>query len=108
MMQFLRILEENFIGSLLLMVRRTLLSESFSLLTQTDPVFFLHHAQIDRLWWLWQQDNPRRLVEYNGYADRNSSKKASINDLLPMLGLAPDLPVSTIISTTSGLLCYRY
>ncbi|KAJ9365699.1 hypothetical protein DTO280E4_668 [Paecilomyces variotii] len=20
----------------------------------TDPVFFLHHAQVDRMWWMWQ------------------------------------------------------
>jgi tyrosinase len=22
-----------------------------------DPIFWLHHANIDRLWWLWQQDH---------------------------------------------------
>lgn len=24
----------------------------------SDPVFFLHHANIDRLWWQWQQAHP--------------------------------------------------
>ena len=24
----------------------------------TDPVFWLHHAEIDRLWQIWRQDNP--------------------------------------------------
>ena len=23
-----------------------------------DPIFWLHHGEIDRLWHLWQQDNP--------------------------------------------------
>jgi hypothetical protein len=23
-----------------------------------DPVFFLHHCNVDRLWWQWQQDHP--------------------------------------------------
>ncbi|TKA52283.1 hypothetical protein B0A55_13183, partial [Friedmanniomyces simplex] len=23
-----------------------------------DPLFFLHHTQLDRLWWLWQQRQP--------------------------------------------------
>ena len=25
-----------------------------------DPMFFLHHAQVDRLWAAWQQDNLRK------------------------------------------------
>lgn len=24
----------------------------------SDPVFWLHHAEVDRLWWIWQQDHP--------------------------------------------------
>jgi tyrosinase len=23
-----------------------------------DPVFWMHHAEIDRIWWQWQQANP--------------------------------------------------
>lgn len=23
-----------------------------------DPLFYLHHAQIDRVWWLWQLLDP--------------------------------------------------
>ena len=23
-----------------------------------DPIFWSHHAMIDRLWWLWQLQNP--------------------------------------------------
>ncbi len=23
----------------------------------TDPIFWLHHAQVDRLWHIWQQNN---------------------------------------------------
>lgn len=23
-----------------------------------DPVFFLHHCNVDRLWWQWQQNHP--------------------------------------------------
>ncbi|KAI9375910.1 transmembrane amino acid transporter protein-domain-containing protein [Aspergillus egyptiacus] len=32
-----------------------------------DPVFYLHHAYVDRLWWQWQQaDLPNRLYEIGG------------------------------------------
>jgi tyrosinase len=35
-----------------------------------DPVFFLHHAQVDRLWWIWQQKDPmNRMMEYLGPAE---------------------------------------
>ncbi|KAK3368749.1 hypothetical protein B0H63DRAFT_535229 [Podospora didyma] len=36
-------------------------------LSPGDPLFFLHHAWLDRLWWLWQsQDLPTRLKEIGG------------------------------------------
>ena len=81
-----------------------------SLLTAcADPVFFLHHAQLDRLWWRWQQVNPqRRLKEYIGKAAYNSNDDASLRDTVPMGNLAPDIQVSEIMSTESKLLCYRY
>ena len=27
-------------------------------MSPTDPIFWLHHAQVDRLWYIWQQNNP--------------------------------------------------
>lgn len=32
-----------------------------------DPLFFLHHAYLDRAWWQWQQvDLPGRQVDMSG------------------------------------------
>ncbi|KAL9621526.1 MAG: hypothetical protein Q9160_004056 [Pyrenula sp. 1 TL-2023] len=62
-----------------------------------DPLFFLHHAQIDRLWWLWQRRSPGRLKQYGGtpYHDASPSEgKANFDNLLRMGGLAPDVRVS--------------
>ncbi|KAI5798769.1 hypothetical protein FPQ18DRAFT_366119 [Pyronema domesticum] len=28
-----------------------------------DPLFYLHHAQMDRLWWKWQQMDPERRLK---------------------------------------------
>lgn len=34
---------------------------------RTDPLFFLHHANIDRIWWVWQtMDLERRLLDMSG------------------------------------------
>ncbi|KAK8012188.1 hypothetical protein PG989_000448 [Apiospora arundinis] len=36
-----------------------------------DPIFFMHHAQVDRLWALWQQADPEaRSKDYAGIRER--------------------------------------
>ncbi|KAF4637011.1 hypothetical protein G7Y89_g1074 [Cudoniella acicularis] len=81
----------------------------FSFTAPYDPVFFLHHAQLDRLWWLWQQKLPReRLLAYHGKRAHHSTEKAQLTDALRMFGLAEDKPVSQVMSTHSNLLCYSY
>lgn len=54
-----------------------------------DPLFYLHHAYIDKVWWEWQNVNPeRRLFEISGqnqlYALPASASKTDI------CGVAPD------------------
>ncbi|KAI1335926.1 hypothetical protein F5Y15DRAFT_220817 [Xylariaceae sp. FL0016] len=94
--------------------------EWLSLTAPNDPVFFLHHAQVDRLWWLWQQRDPEtRLREFHGPAqdfltghggegDASTSAEASATDMLPMAGLAPDRHVVDVMDTEGGFLCYVY
>jgi tyrosinase len=35
-------------------------------LSPADPLFFLHHTNLDRLWWNWQLQNSTRLTEIGG------------------------------------------
>ncbi|KAF5871960.1 putative gmc oxidoreductase protein [Botrytis fragariae] len=76
----------------------------FSMFTAPyDPVFFLHHTQLDRLWWLWQQkDIQSRLYQYRGAAAFKSLEKASVKDLLLMGELIADIEVKDILDTESG------
>lgn len=72
-----------------------------------DPIFFLHHTQLDRLWWLWQQAGPsNRLNDYAGKTSNGSP--ALLVDLMPMLKMAPDRQVRDFMSTETVDLCYRY
>lgn len=49
-----------------------------------DPIFYLHHTWLDKIWWDWQaQDLPRRLTEIEG---RN---RMNITDLGAGLGGFP-------------------
>ncbi|KAH6623942.1 putative tyrosinase [Chaetomium tenue] len=75
-----------------------------------DPLFFLHHAQLDRTWWRWQQEDPRRrMAEYEGKHMFNSTtSNATVNDMLLFGGFAKDIPVQDVMNTEGGLLCYRY
>ncbi|KAM0547275.1 hypothetical protein ACHAPJ_010410 [Fusarium lateritium] len=76
-----------------------------------DPIFFLHHTQVDRLWWQWQQANPKtRLGDYSGSTRSldGQTGKAALTDLLLMDKLAKNITVSDAMSTTSGPFCYIY
>lgn len=77
-----------------------------------DPVFWLHHAQLDRLWWQWQQAEPRRFSEYHGKAFSESlpglERGATLDDRLTFSGMWEDIRVSDVMSPDNGLLCYKY
>ncbi|KAK6814605.1 Tyrosinase ustQ [Aspergillus parasiticus] len=74
-----------------------------------DPLFYVHHAQLDRLWWRWQQENPDlRLKEYHGKHMYNSTGNATLDDILMYGGFAEDIPVSRVMDTKGGFLCYTY
>ncbi|KAF2237624.1 putative tyrosinase [Viridothelium virens] len=73
-----------------------------------DPIFFLQHAQIDRLWWRWQQtDKTSRLKDYSGLGT-DSNSQATLQDILDVDGLGPSMRVVDVIDTTGGNLCYQY
>lgn len=78
--------------------------------TRSEPLFFLHHAQIDRLWWQWQQADASRGLDYNGITKNREGTfgEASLDDKLPMGGLADDLSVREVMSTIDSVLCYKY
>lgn len=77
-----------------------------------DPYFFLHHAQIDRTYWIWQnQDLATReralsgtLTLYNSPPSRDTA----LTDTIYLSVLAPNVTISDVMSTTKGALCYVY
>lgn len=80
-----------------------------------DPIFFLHHTQVDRLWWIWQQADKTRTMAYDGFhrpppnaPDGETGPPVTLKDTLPMGGLALDGIVEDFMDTTSVRLCYEY
>jgi tyrosinase len=76
-----------------------------------DPYFFLHHAQIDRTWWIWQnQDLKARQNAMVGATTlfNPNSANATLDDLLDLGVLAPKIAIKDAMSTLSDQFCYTY
>ncbi|KAI4916637.1 uncharacterized protein J4E92_009141 [Alternaria infectoria] len=81
-----------------------------------DPLFYLHHAQIDRTWWIWQQlDRKTRTSEAGGISGTGTflNMPPSANttfDTTINLGYAADGTerMEDLMSTTEGPFCYIY
>ncbi|KAK1761507.1 hypothetical protein QBC47DRAFT_429064 [Echria macrotheca] len=81
-----------------------------------DPAFYLHHAQIDRTWWIWQnyKSPESRTTAIGGTVTPNDtppSQNGTIGDLLDLGILTAPLTIARVMSTvglTGGPLCYVY
>ncbi|GAB7350570.1 hypothetical protein MBLNU459_g1146t1 [Dothideomycetes sp. NU459] len=78
-----------------------------------DPAFYLHHAQIDRLWTKWQaQDILVRPFELSGtqtVLDIPPSANVTFNDTLSWSVAGPNKKVCELaVVGSSPFLCYKY
>jgi tyrosinase len=78
-----------------------------------DPVFFMHHAMLDRVWWLWQAIYPTQANTIAGtitLMDKPPSRNATMDDLVETNYLDMEaLPISSLLDTLGGEpFCYIY
>ncbi|KAL8393821.1 hypothetical protein RB595_003539 [Gaeumannomyces hyphopodioides] len=74
-----------------------------------EPLFMLHHANVDRAWARWQARNATRLADYSGFNDRSKIQSANIDDKMPVMELADVQPVvKDYMDIQAGPLCYTY
>ena len=79
-----------------------------------DPIFYLHHTQIDRLWTQWQQLEPKtRQYTLSGtgtLASYPPSPNFRLRDTINLGKLSPQgpRPIRNFMSTVRGPFCYRY
>ncbi|KAL1881338.1 hypothetical protein Daus18300_001191 [Diaporthe australafricana] len=84
-----------------------------------DPAFWSHHANIDRVWWMWQMQDPEvragnvstairgPLTTNNLYEPYGNGTLLSEQNL----GYVADwetVPLGELLSTTAGKFCYVY
>lgn len=80
-----------------------------------DPVFYLHHSMIDRIWWIWQMlDTPERvngktaLMGTNTFLNIPPSANTTFDDYVKYGYAAPSRQIRDLMSTVSGPFCYVY
>lgn len=79
-----------------------------------DPLFYSHHAQVDRLWTIWQaQDPATRQYAISGTRDfvpTPSSTDFKLSDTIDLESLSPDgpRPIRDFLNTKAGPFCYEY
>ncbi|KAJ6559934.1 Di-copper centre-containing protein [Mycena capillaripes] len=86
-----------------------------------DPLFWLHHAMIDRIWFQWQKKHELNKYAFEGGSVQRlenatafskyptgSAPYLTMNSEIPTDGLSPTFTVADMISTTEEPLCYVY
>ncbi|KAI0743507.1 Di-copper centre-containing protein [Daedaleopsis nitida] len=86
-----------------------------------EPMFFLHHAMVDKVWYDWQHAHPANSWAFRGGSVQNLTSVQALHDypngMPPALsldsgihadGMFPDLTVRDVMNTTGGYLCYVY
>ncbi|RPA99457.1 Di-copper centre-containing protein [Choiromyces venosus 120613-1] len=82
-----------------------------------DPIFYLHHASVDRQWWMWQNvDRKVRLKDATGpiivfdfpFGNHTRGKNITLDFEFGLLELAPLVPLGRVMDTQGDLLCYIY
>ncbi|OBR09910.1 Tyrosinase central domain-containing protein [Colletotrichum higginsianum IMI 349063] len=75
-----------------------------------DPAFFLHHAMIDRTWWIWQmQDLNTRLKAVSGtIAPMGVGVNGTLDDDVDLSVNAPKVKLGDLLDTMNGPFCYIY
>lgn len=97
-----------------------------------EPLFFLHHTNLDRLWWEWQQVDPdtrltdigavtnvppysylssmelsypsASLTDYSG----DDGNITTLNHVLWMAGLAPNVTIADVMDLEGDTICATY
>jgi tyrosinase len=78
-------------------------------LTSLDPLFYIHHGFIDRLWWKWQsEDLDSRLYQLGGPSTQGGSEELTLDYVMTTYEIRPNVTVREVMDIQSGFLCYRY
>jgi tyrosinase len=89
---------------------------SDTMVSPTDPLFYLHHANLDRIWWLWQNKRPENLNAMGWqifFKKSNTAVPMTLDTSVDVYGfLAPNVPAKAVVDPINrsgdGVMCYVY
>ncbi|TFK95923.1 Di-copper centre-containing protein [Pterulicium gracile] len=87
-----------------------------------DPLFFLHHGMLDRVWALWQNQHPSNKKAFSGgstwalqspeawktYGPAGMPPNIGPTARIPNIGFGDSVTVADILDIKGGYLCYEY
>jgi len=73
-----------------------------------DPIFFMHHAFIDRNYRVWENEDASRLTAVGGFSDQAKTTPLTSSYVLNYMGLYDSTTVASVLDTQGGFLCYKY
>ncbi|KAF4417048.1 monophenol monooxygenase [Fusarium acutatum] len=74
-----------------------------------DPLFYIHHGFIDRLWWKWQsEDLDSRLYQRGGPSAQGGTEELTLDYVMTTYGIRPNVTVKEVMDIQGGFLCYKY
>ncbi|KAM0321556.1 hypothetical protein ACHAQA_010046 [Verticillium albo-atrum] len=87
--------------------------------SRNDPIFWIHHAQLDYMWALWQKADKARLADIGGsrtiegFGPGAEDVEPTTLDTPVWMGfMNEDVPVRAVMDTVNGdgdgVLCYKY
>ncbi|KJA17062.1 hypothetical protein HYPSUDRAFT_146932 [Hypholoma sublateritium FD-334 SS-4] len=74
-----------------------------------EPLFWLHHANLDRIWWTWQNQSPSHLYEVSGPTTKTGPRvELSLDYILKMGSMGPSVTVRDVMDLHAEPNCYTY
>lgn len=74
-----------------------------------DPIFFMHHAFVDKTWWKWQMLCPEYINDYEGAMVVSPATPSGVASLQQVLDGWGGYTVKQMLDTQNGdPLCYTY
>ena len=77
-----------------------------------DPVFWLHHGQVDRMWTFWQATSPKTrqnaIVGTDTWMNSPPSANTTLDHIVDLGYAGENIRLGDTMSTTSGPFCYIY
>ena len=79
-------------------------------MSASDPLFYLHHANLDRIWWNWQMlDLPNRLHDITGRTTWGPPyRNVTLDFPLNMGTEAPVVSIRDVVDIRKDILSYSY